>query len=207
MVWVSNWIQGIVVAVIIGTIIEMILPEGNCKKYIKVVIGVYILFSIISPIITKFSGNNFSVTNIFDLNEYIQASSNVEEDLNENQQQQIRNIYETNLKNDIKEKLKSKGYEAIKISLNIENNNQYTLKNINITLKKAEETKKTENTIKTVNEVEIQIGSNTNSKNNEQKENSNSQNNSTNLSNKEKNELKQYLSGIYEIDEKNISIN
>ena len=207
MVWVSNWIQGIVVAVIIGTIIEMILPEGNCKKYIKVVIGVYILFSIISPIITKFSGNNFSVTNIFDLNEYIQASSNVEEDLNENQQQQIRNIYETNLKNDIKEKLKSKGYEAIKISLNIENNNQYTLKNINITLKKAEETKKTENTIKTVNEIEIQIGSNTNSKNNEQKENSNSQNNSTNLSNKEKNELKQYLSGIYEIDEKNISIN
>ena len=206
MVWVSNWIQGIVVAVIIGTIIEMILPEGNCKKYIKVVIGVYILFSIISPVITKFSGNNFSVTNIFDLNEYIQASSNVE-DLNENQQQQIRNIYETNLKNDIKEKLKSKGYEATKISLNIENNNQYTLKNINITLKKAEETKKPENTIKTVNEVEIQIGSNTNSKNNEQKENSNSQSNSTNLSNKEKNELKQYLSGIYEIDEKNISIN
>ncbi len=207
MVWVSNWIQGIVVAVIIGTIIEMILPEGNCKKYIKVVIGVYILFSIISPVINKFSGNNFSVTNIFDLNEYIQAYSNVEEDLNESQQQQIRNIYETNLKNDIKEKLKSKGYEATKISLNIENNNQYTLKNINITLKKAEETKKPENTIKTVNEVEIQIGSNTNSKNNEQKENSNSQNNSTNLSNKEKNELKQYLSGIYEIDEKNISIN
>ena len=206
MAWISNWIQGIIVAVIIGTIIEMILPEGNCKKYIKVVIGVYILFSIISPVITKFSGNNFSVTNIFDLNEYIQASSNVE-DLNENQQQQIRNIYETNLKNDIKEKLKSKGYEATKISLNIENNNQYTLKNINITLKKTEETKKTENTIKTVNEVEIQIGSNTNSKNNEQKENSNSQSNSTNLSNKEKNELKQYLSGIYEIDEKNISIN
>ena len=207
MLWVSNWIQGIVIAVIIGTIIEMILPEGNCKKYIKVVIGVYILFSIISPVITKFSGKNFSVTNIFDLNEYIQASSNVEEDLNENQQQQIRNIYEINLKNDIKEKLKSKGYEATKISLSIENNNQYTLKNINITLKKAEETKKPENTIKTVNEVEIQIGSNTNSKNNEQKENSNSQSNSTNLSNKEKNELKQYLSGIYEIDEKNISIN
>ena len=46
--WISNWIQGIIIAVIIGTIIEMLLPEGNCKKYVKVVIGVYILFSIFS---------------------------------------------------------------------------------------------------------------------------------------------------------------
>ena len=36
--WISNWAQGIIVAVIIGTIIEMVLPEGNCKKYVKVLI-------------------------------------------------------------------------------------------------------------------------------------------------------------------------
>ena len=52
--WISNWAQGIIVAVIIGTIIEMVLPEGNCKKYVKVVIGIYILFSIISPDINTF---------------------------------------------------------------------------------------------------------------------------------------------------------
>ena len=51
--WISNWIQGIIIAVIIGTIIEMLLPEGNCKKYVKVVIGVYILFSIISQTAPK----------------------------------------------------------------------------------------------------------------------------------------------------------
>lgn len=38
MEWFSSWAQGIVVAVIIGTIIEMILPEGSSKKYIKVVV-------------------------------------------------------------------------------------------------------------------------------------------------------------------------
>lgn len=43
--WISNWAQGIIVAVIIGTIIEMVLPEGNCKKYVKVVIGIYIIFN------------------------------------------------------------------------------------------------------------------------------------------------------------------
>ncbi len=203
MAWVSNWIQGIIVAVIISTIIEMILPEGNCKKYIKVVIGVYILFSIISPVINKVTGNNFSVTNIFDLNEYMQASSSdVKQNLNESQEQQIRSIYETNLKNDIKEKLKSKGYEATNISLDVENNSQYTLKSINITLKKAEEAKTYTNTVQTVNEIEIQVG------NNEENNQTQSDNkNSENISSKEKNELKQYLSGVYEIDVKKISIN
>ena len=44
MEWISDWVQGIIVAVIIVTIIEMILPNGNSKKYIKVVIGIYIIF-------------------------------------------------------------------------------------------------------------------------------------------------------------------
>ena len=205
MAWVSSWIQGIIVAVIIGTIIEMILPEGNCKKYIKVVIGIYILFSIISPVITKFTGSNFNLTNIFDLNEYMQASSNgIEQNLNGSQEKQIRNIYETNLKKDIKEKLKTKGYEVNKILLDIENNSQYTLKNINITLKKVEKAETVTNTIQVVNEIEIQIGNNID--NSQLEENKQTQSNSQ-ISNKEKSELKQYLSGVYEIDEKNISIN
>ena len=40
MEFISSWVQGIIVAVVIATIIEMILPEGNSKKYIKIVIGV-----------------------------------------------------------------------------------------------------------------------------------------------------------------------
>ena len=199
MAWVSNWIQGIIVAVIISTIIEMILPEGNCKKYIKVVIGVYILFSIVSPVITKITGNNFSVTNILDLKEYMQASSsNINQNLNENQEKQIRSVYEANLKNDIKEKIKSKGYETVNISLNIENDNQYTLNNINITLRKNKVSKETTNIVQAVNEIEIQI------KNSETEINTE---NLEEISIKEKNELKQYLSSVYEIDEKNISIN
>ena len=75
MEWVSSWIQGIIIAVIISTIIEMILPEGNSKKYIKVVIGVYILFSIVSPVINKVTGTSFQVSDIFNIDEYIEASS------------------------------------------------------------------------------------------------------------------------------------
>ena len=54
--WIGSWVQGIVIAVVISTIIEMILPDGNIKKYVRTVIGVYIVFVIISPIITKITG-------------------------------------------------------------------------------------------------------------------------------------------------------
>ena len=61
--WLSNWAETIIIAVVIATIIEMLIPEGSSKKYVKVVIGVYILFTIISPIITKFTGKSIAVSN------------------------------------------------------------------------------------------------------------------------------------------------
>ena len=94
MEWVSSWIQGIIIAVIISTIIEMILPEGNSKKYIKVVIGVYILFSIVSPVISKVTGTSFQVSDIFNIDEYIEASSsNTYQNLEQSQEEQIKEIY------------------------------------------------------------------------------------------------------------------
>jgi len=55
----SSWAEQIVIAVVISTIIEMILPKNKNKKYIQMVIGVYILFNIISPIIKN--NDNFLV--------------------------------------------------------------------------------------------------------------------------------------------------
>ena len=145
----------------------------------------------------------FELTNIFDLNEYMQVSSNNnKQNLNSTKEQQIRNIYEENLKNDIKAKIKSKGYDVSNISLDIENNNQYTLKTINITLKNSNPSNINTNNIQVVNEIKIEIE---NSESNHQKETHTES--TVSISNKEKNALKQYLSGIYEIEEKNIIIN
>ena len=46
----SSWAEQIILAVIIATIIEMILPKNKNQKYIQMVIGIYVLFNIISPI-------------------------------------------------------------------------------------------------------------------------------------------------------------
>ena len=55
---ISSWAQGIIVAVIVATIIEMLLPNNGNGKYIKTVVGIFVLFSIISPVISKFKDKN-----------------------------------------------------------------------------------------------------------------------------------------------------
>lgn len=207
MEWVSNWIQGIIIAVIISTIIEMVLPEGNCKKYIKVVIGVYILFSIISPVINKVTGNNLKLADIFDLDEYIEAStSNTYQNVNDAQERQIKEIYQNSLKNDMKEKIQTKGYKVINIFVDIEDNEQYSINEINLRLEKQEEqekVKKESSKIQEVNKVTIQIGENCDNEEVEQLEEGKKEK----LSILEKRELKQYLGNIYEIAEEKININ
>lgn len=192
--WISGWIQGIIIAVIIGTIIEMLLPDGNCKKYVKVVIGVYILFSIVSPVITKVTGNEFRVSDIYDINTYIEVSTkSSQENIENSQQNQIKQVYITNLKNDMKQKIQEKGYSVKSLTLEISNNEQYTLKKIfaQVSKRKNEEN----NEVKGVNEINITISNTT--ENIEE---------DISISTKEQNDLKAYLSGIYNLEEKNINI-
>lgn len=121
MEWISDWVQGIIVAVIIVTIIEMILPNGNSKKYIKVVIGIYILFSIIVPIINKFNSTKFDINEILDLEKYAnEISIQTSTDLENNNEEQIKNMYETGLKQDIKSKLNDKGYNISNMDIELE---------------------------------------------------------------------------------------
>ena len=68
-----TWANQIIVALIIATIFEMILPNGNSKKYVKMVIGLYVLFTMIQPVVTKISGNNLEIVN-FNYQKYFDES-------------------------------------------------------------------------------------------------------------------------------------
>lgn len=195
--WISSWAQGIIMAVIIGAIIEMILPEGNSKKYVKIVIGVYVLFTIISPVISKITGKTIQVSDILELNKYIEETENNSKlyvTLDEDNSNNIKDIYESSLRNDIKAKVAAKGYNAKNIKLEIEDDEEYTLKKINIEIYKNMEKDKKD--IETIQNVDINISQKSTENDMQEK-----------LSEKDKRKLKDYLSGVYEIDEKNININ
>lgn len=198
--WISTWAQSIIIAVIIATIIEMILPSGSSKKYIKVVTGVYILFTIISPVITKFTGKTLAVSDILELDSYVNEIKQKEVSQNllaENNSSSIKDIYIANLKSDIKNKLKQKGYSANNIVLTVGDDENYTLNKIEIDIEKIKEDKQEVNEIEAVNKINITISNTVVEKNN----------NKSSISDKEKEKIKQYLSSVYEIDEKDILVN
>ena len=214
---ITKWASGIIIAVIIATIIEMILPEGSSKKYIKVVIGVYILFTIISPVVSKFTGKSIAVSDIIDLNQYIsdfKEKEKIKNSLQEDSSANIRDIYIGNLKSDIQNKLKIKGYNTTKIELDVGYDDNYTLNKISLTVAKIKEKENSENkeenninstVISSVNDININV-SNQNINNNVQ-DNASSNNTKSNLSSSDRKKIKEYLSEVYEINERSILIN
>ena len=232
--WLSNWAGGIVIAVIIGTIIEMILPEGNCKKYIKVVIGIYVLFTIISPVISEFTGNNIKLGDTFDLDTYIEEAKetaqvqNIVQNDNENN---IQSIYISGLKDDMKAKIEAKGYMVESIDIEIANDDTYSISSISVQVNKNDdvddndndddndENNSNSNNIEEISKIEkvekINIDTNNKNDSEDNEENSNSLNNTintsssnekNNLNNSEISDLKEYLSSVYEVNEENITI-
>ena len=190
----SSWAQGIIVAVIIATLIEMILPNSSSKKYVKVVIGMYILFTIVSPIIKKVGGKdiNLNTINIEKYEQQISKSDNtISRKFEDNNTRSIKDIYVSNLKADISAKLKEKGYEIDTSDIQIKDDENYTIEKITLKLIKMEQKQEKNNEI-VINTVEIG--------------NTISQKDSKTLSDDEKQEVKDYISETYDIDKKNINI-
>lgn len=221
-------------AVIIGTIIEMILPEGNSKKYIKVVIGIYVLFTIVSPVITKISGKEIQVSDILDLDEYIEEAKTASETQNQMELQNednILSIYVSGIKEDMKAKIEGKGYVVDDININVAKDGSYEIQSIVLDVEKrtnySTENTKTESTenqldnienvesIEKVNRVDISVLNDNIEKSNNNNSSNNSIENATetmsnrnnDLSIMQKQELKEYISSVYEINQNNITIN
>lgn len=209
--WLKTWANQIVVAVIIATIFEMLLPNGNNKKYIKIVIGIYVLFTIIQPIITKITEESFDISN-FNYEKYfdkdvIETNS---QEFENNNSKFIKQAYIDNIESDIKTKIKQKGYEIISLYIEIiedENKDTYgTIQNMNLKVEKLENKEERKKEITSTNTIRIEnvdINTNNNTINNE----SNNLKEKLNIPDNEKIKLIEYLSNEYSIDKKSIVIN
>ena len=198
--FINSWAQGIILAVIIATIIEIIIPEGNNKKYVKTVIGLYILFTIIYPLITKISNNKLNFDSIIakTSKEVSMYDSKVANSIETNTY--IENTYKNNLKEKIKGAIEEKGYTILDFNIYIETQNEETYGQINSIVLKLQKASKEQNTIKGVNRIE-EI--NVNIKNNKT-ENLKTE---KELTDSEIKTIKEYLNNMYSIEEERIHIN
>lgn len=110
----------------------------------------------------------------------------------------------------MKAKLEEKGYEVEYIKVQIENTEEYKIKQVNIFIKESPKEEKEQET-KTENKIEVKVNKieevNIQLKNNEAEETTINENLSNNISKAKEKEIKKYISSVYEIKENLIIIN
>lgn len=113
----KNWCEGIIVGVMISLIIELIIPEGNNKKYVKVISGIFIIFTVLNPI---FQNLNFDFEKTFD--ELFDNSSVETSTVDVYVNNEMKDVYILGIENDIKEFLKGNGYKVEKVNIKLDLN-------------------------------------------------------------------------------------
>ena len=156
----KNWIEQIVISVIIVSIFELLIPNGKIKKYIKVVLGIYIIFCIISPFVNSTELYNISEIN---LDEYIQNMTKTETVVNqESMDLRLQNLYIEEMKKDISKRVEDAGYKLSKCDIDADLNNSSEnagIHSIGLTLSR-----------KNIEKVEIDFSNKTNEKNTNEEE-------------------------------------
>ena len=182
----STWIGQIAVSVITVSIFEMILPNGNLKKYIKVVLGIYIVYCMITPFVNK---DKLFDINDLDIKKYTTnnvSKSNINQ---ESMDKRLESLYIDELEKNINIKLNENGYEILKckIDANLNSNkNNPGIHKIDLVIRHKKNNQ--------IQIDEVEIGNNINQKENKEKD-------SVNLE-----QMKQLIADYLEISPDIISI-
>ena len=106
----SSWAKGLGLAIVVVSILEMLLPNNKTKKYIRMVMGIYIIFNIISPLIQN--KDAFDITSI-DIENYTNSTTN-EITYQTSMDERIKELYMEELEKDITKKVEEQGYKVSK---------------------------------------------------------------------------------------------
>ncbi len=196
--FINSWAQGIILAVIIATIIEIILPEGKNKKYVKTVIGVYILFTIIYPLINKFTKTNINtlIENTTKQMSTYQENNSLKIDTDK----YIESTYKKKIEEDIRKRANEKNLNitSLNVYIETEDENRYGMLNSLVMKVEKNETSKKNNNVNQIKEINI-------SKNVQNYEII--ENKDKTVTEKEINEFKEYINATYYLEKEKIHIN
>lgn len=200
----SNVAETIILTIVICTILELLLPDSKNKKYIKVIMGIYLIFNIISPIINN---KEILATNFNNVLNNAQSISTESIDNKSSMDEQLEKVYKQKLDEEVEKKINEFGYvvNGLQIEAKLLGDNA-GIYSINANVSKMENSKEAnENTnnlnenkvkdVEKVDEVKISIGDRIKNKIEEK----------TNNTEDEK-KLQEDLANYYQIDSNIVSI-
>lgn len=106
----SSYLLSLLGVILLGVLVDAILPSGNISKYISGIFAIVVMFVIISPIITFIKSDH-------KVSDYL---STIELQLDNKLLYNINNSKLNALEKQIQEELKSKGYEGVEIDIKFE---------------------------------------------------------------------------------------
>ena len=200
----SSWAKGLGLAIVVVSILEMILPNNKTKKYIRMVMGVYILFTIISPFIKN--KQTIDVSN-FEIEKYNNYVSSSEKTTQTSMDKRIEELYIDKLEKDISKKVKEQGYDILNCEVEAKLNDSEEnseISKIKLQVKKNESNKVNDKLTlenKVVEEIQKIRPINTNIVEREKS------NKSEKITNEDKQKIKKFLMEEYGVKEKCLEIN
>lgn len=184
---ISLWTEQIILTVIIATILEMILPNGKSKKYIKTIIGIYVLFCIISPFVDI---SEVVSSTDFNLDDYVNVETTSENIDQTSMDKRLEELYLEELEKEIIKNVELQGFTVKKCKVDAE---LFDKENAGIKMIKLSVNKNKENIVG-IEKVEINVGEKVNSE-------------TEKINDEDLDYLKESLASYYQISKEIITIN
>ena len=212
----SSWVKNLCLALIVVSILEMLLPNNKTKKYVKMVMGLYILFSIIAPFVENSSELKFDIEDLYE--KYSTETSTISESTDQtSMDNRLNELYKEKLEKDIVQKLDEEGYivEECNVKAHISNDdNGIELITLKIKEKKNTNDANNENKIsledKIVNEIQkiqkVEIDVSNDNDNYQEDTNIGKQEDENNITKTDIKVIKQFLTKEYGVSEKCLKI-
>lgn len=159
--FISSWIKDIVVLFTLISIAELVMPKGNMKKYIELVIGILIIFTIISPF-ARIMKYDFELENsIYNYTKKQEEEIQNEDNFYDSQGDQVKSLVIEKIKGEILNILETQEieYDVLDIEVDMDlNTDKNQIKYIKLIL--GREKKDNDISIKKISPVKINTNSN-----------------------------------------------
>ncbi|WP_238540513.1 stage III sporulation protein AF [Paenibacillus mucilaginosus] len=54
--WLSDWLRSIILVILLATFVDLLLPNAAMQRYVRTVISLFLLLTLLQPLFTLFSG-------------------------------------------------------------------------------------------------------------------------------------------------------
>lgn len=127
MEWIRSWIMQIAGIIVLGALCDMVMPDGDLRKYVKMVIGLILAFAVLRPIVSiPIDEINLEVPK----NQRLEAME-LRENLSKTEQKKIISIYCRKIEEKIVKEIQKELNGEVFVNVKVEEEEKMMFGNIN----------------------------------------------------------------------------